>query len=117
MLILSFERACVLIIYLNALHVVADMQLVEQDYLCVYTTQYAYMYTVTKLSHPAPVHSLTILCTVLTMHTEHPYFCTALQMAYTEMFFVDKYWPQLSKLDYRQILHQYASQRSRRFGV
>ena len=38
-------------------------------------------------------------------------------MAYTEMFFVDKLWPQLTRLDYRRILHQYASQRSRRYGL
>lgn len=37
-------------------------------------------------------------------------------MAYTEMFFVDKMWPQLTKQDFRTILHTYASQRSRRFG-
>jgi tritrans,polycis-undecaprenyl-diphosphate synthase [geranylgeranyl-diphosphate specific] len=40
-----------------------------------------------------------------------------LQLAYTELFFVDKFWPQLTKQDYRRVLHQYASQRSRRFGV
>jgi undecaprenyl diphosphate synthase len=37
-------------------------------------------------------------------------------MAYTELFFIDKYWPQLTKLDYRSVLHQYAN-RNRRFGV
>eukprot|EP00601_Ochromonadales_sp_CCMP2298_P000064 CAMPEP_0173182272 /NCGR_PEP_ID=MMETSP1141-20130122/7741_1 /TAXON_ID=483371 /ORGANISM="non described non described, Strain CCMP2298" /LENGTH=350 /DNA_ID=CAMNT_0014105339 /DNA_START=187 /DNA_END=1239 /DNA_ORIENTATION=+ len=38
------------------------------------------------------------------------------QMAYTELFFVDKLWPQLTRADYRSILHQYAS-RTRRFGT
>jgi len=39
------------------------------------------------------------------------------QLAYAEMFFVDKMWPQLTKQDYRTILHTYASARTRRFGV
>jgi undecaprenyl diphosphate synthase len=38
------------------------------------------------------------------------------QMAYTELFFTDKYWPQLTHLDLRLIFHQYAN-RNRRFGV
>mmetsp|Transcript_32467 Transcript_32467/g.54742 ORF Transcript_32467/g.54742 Transcript_32467/m.54742 type:complete len:365 (+) Transcript_32467:76-1170(+) len=37
------------------------------------------------------------------------------QLAYTELFFVDKFWPQLTKVDYRRIVHKYA-QRSRRYG-
>lgn len=39
------------------------------------------------------------------------------QLAYTEMFFLDKFWPQLTKADYRRILHQYATSRKRRFGT
>ncbi len=38
------------------------------------------------------------------------------QLAYTELFFVDKYWPQLTQMDVRLIMHQY-SNRNRRFGV
>lgn len=38
------------------------------------------------------------------------------QLAYTEMFFVDQFWPQLTHKDFRRILHQYAT-RNRRFGV
>jgi undecaprenyl diphosphate synthase len=37
------------------------------------------------------------------------------QMAYTELFFVDKMWPELVHDDLRLILHQYAD-RQRRFG-
>jgi undecaprenyl diphosphate synthase len=37
------------------------------------------------------------------------------QSAYTEFFFVDKFWPQLKQADLRNILIQY-SDRKRRFG-
>lgn len=37
------------------------------------------------------------------------------QSAYSELFFIDKYWPEVSKLDLRRILYQY-EERSRRFG-
>jgi undecaprenyl diphosphate synthase len=37
------------------------------------------------------------------------------QIAYSEMFFVDKYWPELTKVDLRRIMHSY-SERHRRFG-
>jgi undecaprenyl diphosphate synthase len=38
------------------------------------------------------------------------------QLAYTELFFIEKYWPQVSKLDLRLIFHQYCN-RNRRFGL
>ena len=38
------------------------------------------------------------------------------QLAYTELFFIDKLWPQITKVDLRRIFHQYNS-RNRRFGV
>jgi len=38
------------------------------------------------------------------------------QMAYTEMFFVDKYWPELNHCDLRNILNQFSS-RCRRYGI
>lgn len=37
------------------------------------------------------------------------------QLAYTELFFVDKFWPQFTHLDLRRILHEY-NDRNRRFG-
>lgn len=37
------------------------------------------------------------------------------QLAYTELFFVDKLWPQLTQKDLRRILHEYVN-RGRRFG-
>ncbi|MEM3364027.1 MAG: polyprenyl diphosphate synthase [Candidatus Micrarchaeia archaeon] len=38
-----------------------------------------------------------------------------LQSAYSELFFVDKYWPDFSKEDFEKILKEY-SKRERRFG-
>jgi hypothetical protein len=38
------------------------------------------------------------------------------QMAYTEMFFVDKYWPEITHQDLRVVLQQFYD-RQRRFGV
>ena len=38
------------------------------------------------------------------------------QMAYTEMFFVDKFWPEISHRDLRLVLQQF-DDRQRRFGV
>lgn len=38
------------------------------------------------------------------------------QLAYTEMFFVDKYWPELNHCDLRNILIQF-SNRGRRYGI
>ncbi len=38
------------------------------------------------------------------------------QLAYSELFFVRKYWPQLTQADLASILRQYA-QRHRRYGV
>lgn len=38
------------------------------------------------------------------------------QMAYTEMFFVDKYWPEITHQDLRVVLQQFHD-RQRRFGV
>eukprot|EP00981_Chlorochromonas_danica_P000011 scaffold17_cov187-Ochromonas_danica.AAC.7 len=38
------------------------------------------------------------------------------QMAYTELFFVDKYWPQLTKQDLEEVLLEYVH-RQRRFGA
>jgi undecaprenyl diphosphate synthase len=38
------------------------------------------------------------------------------QLAYTEMFFVDKYWPELNHNDLRIILNQF-SNRCRRYGI
>lgn len=38
------------------------------------------------------------------------------QMAYTEMFFVDKYWPEITHQDLRAVLQQFHD-RQRRFGV
>ena len=37
------------------------------------------------------------------------------QLAYTEMFFLPKFWPEISKEDFRDILRQFA-ERKRRFG-
>ncbi len=37
------------------------------------------------------------------------------QLAYTEMFFVDKYWPALEKGDFQQILREFGDRR-RRYG-
>jgi len=37
------------------------------------------------------------------------------QLAYTEMFFINKYWPEVSKDDLYSILEKY-SQRNRRYG-
>jgi undecaprenyl diphosphate synthase len=38
------------------------------------------------------------------------------QLAYTELFFVDKMWPDLEKDDFLDILHSYAKGRQRRYG-
>ena len=38
------------------------------------------------------------------------------QLAYTEMFFVSKFWPEISRDDFRGILRQF-SMRKRRFGA
>ncbi|MBX9694420.1 MAG: undecaprenyl diphosphate synthase family protein [Cyanobacteria bacterium] len=37
------------------------------------------------------------------------------QTAYSELFFIDKFWPQFNQKDLRRILHEYL-QRGRRFG-
>lgn len=37
------------------------------------------------------------------------------QSAYTEMFFISKYWPEVTRHDLREIMHQYC-ERNRRFG-
>jgi len=37
------------------------------------------------------------------------------QLAYTELFFVDKYWPQMTHSDLKEVLAQY-KERNRRFG-
>jgi undecaprenyl diphosphate synthase len=38
------------------------------------------------------------------------------QMAYTELFFIERHWPELQKDDLLQILRSYAYNRQRRFG-
>jgi undecaprenyl diphosphate synthase len=38
------------------------------------------------------------------------------QMAYTELFFLDKKWPELQKDDFLNVLRCYARGRERRFG-
>ena len=38
------------------------------------------------------------------------------QLAYAEMFFVGKNWPELTKKDLLQIIHSYAIDRKRRYG-
>ena len=38
------------------------------------------------------------------------------QLAYTEMFFVDKFWPEFVEEDFKRILKEFA-QRKRRFGT
>ena len=38
------------------------------------------------------------------------------EMAYTELFFVDKYWPELTRNDFDEVLSEY-SERQRRFGA
>lgn len=38
------------------------------------------------------------------------------QAAYSEMFFLDKQWPELNKFDLLQVIRQYANDRKRRFG-
>lgn len=38
------------------------------------------------------------------------------QLAYTELFFVDKFWPQLTQADVADIIRQYVH-RNRRFGI
>lgn len=38
------------------------------------------------------------------------------QLAYTEMFFIDKYWPEITQLDIKQIIKEYQD-RKRRFGL
>ena len=37
------------------------------------------------------------------------------QLAYTELFFVDKYWPEMTRQDLRDVLGQFA-ERHRRYG-
>jgi len=37
------------------------------------------------------------------------------QLAYTELFFVDKYWPEMTREDLRDVLRQFG-ERSRRYG-
>lgn len=37
------------------------------------------------------------------------------QLAYSELFFIPKLWPELTQLDLRQVLHEYC-QRQRRYG-
>ena len=38
------------------------------------------------------------------------------QLAYAELFFVDKTWPELTREDLRRVLHEFAD-RQRRFGT
>lgn len=38
------------------------------------------------------------------------------QTAYSELFFVDKNWPELTREDLRRVLHEYAD-RNRRYGI
>jgi len=38
------------------------------------------------------------------------------QLAYTELFFVDKHWPEIEKVDLLRIIRSYANGRRRRFG-
>ena len=38
------------------------------------------------------------------------------QLAYSEMFFLDKKWPEIEKKDLLEIVRAYASGRERRFG-
>jgi undecaprenyl diphosphate synthase len=38
------------------------------------------------------------------------------QLAYSEMFFVDKNWPELTKGDLLDVIHSYAVDRKRRYG-
>ena len=38
------------------------------------------------------------------------------QLAYSEMFFIDKNWPELTKSDLVNIIHSYAIDRKRRYG-
>ena len=38
------------------------------------------------------------------------------QLAYSEMFFLDKQWPELTKIDLISVIRQYANNRKRRFG-
>lgn len=38
------------------------------------------------------------------------------QLAYTELFFVDKNWPELEKSDFLRVIRSFADGRSRRFG-
>lgn len=42
--------------------------------------------------------------------------CLLFQLAYSELFFVNKPWPAIEKEDLLQILRTYAKGRSRRFG-
>jgi undecaprenyl diphosphate synthase len=39
------------------------------------------------------------------------------QLAYAELFFVDKHWPEFSKDDFLDVLRCYAQGRQRRFGT
>ena len=38
------------------------------------------------------------------------------QLAYSEMFFVEKPWPSIEKEDLLEVIHSYANGRTRRFG-
>ena len=38
------------------------------------------------------------------------------QLAYAEMFFIDKYWPELTKNDLLRIIHSFVVDRKRRYG-
>lgn len=38
------------------------------------------------------------------------------QLAYSEMFFLDKQWPEITKLDLLDVMREYARDRKRRFG-
>jgi undecaprenyl diphosphate synthase len=38
------------------------------------------------------------------------------QLAYSEMFFLDKQWPEITKLDLLTVMRKYALDRNRRFG-
>jgi undecaprenyl diphosphate synthase len=38
------------------------------------------------------------------------------QLAYTEMFFIDKKWPEITKYDFINVLRQFATSRQRRYG-
>ena len=38
------------------------------------------------------------------------------QLAYCEMFFLDKFWPEVNQNDLRSIINTFENKRARRFG-